>query len=483
MNYLPVFLRIRNAPCLVVGGGAVALRKIELLLSAGASVTVVSDSHDNRILDLIQQQKIIHLKRRFSPDLIKGMHLVVAATDDRTVNQQVSEAAVAQTIPVNVVDQPGLSNFIVPSIVDRSPVIVAISTGGTAPILARLLKSRLETLIPTAYGRLAGLAGGFRQQVKEKFNSIVERRHFWEQVLQGPIAELVFSGRNDEARIALEQLIELPDHSPTDQGEVYLVGAGPGDPDLLTFRALRLMQQADVVLYDRLVAQEIVDLVRRDADRIFVGKARAKHAVPQTDINRLLVELAHQGKRVLRLKGGDPFIFGRGGEEIADLVRENISFQVIPGITAASGCAAYAGIPLTHRDHAQSCVFVTGHLKDGQLDLNWPVLCQPGQTVVVYMSLTGLETLCSKMIKHGADRDLPAALIQQGTTRNQKVITGTLATLPRTVSSGDIKPPTLLVIGHVVSLRSGLAWYNPDDRSPDTDTDTDTNLHAKSDFS
>ena len=419
MNYLPVFLHIRNAPCLVVGGGAVALRKIKLLLSAGASVTVVSESRDNHILDLIQQQKIVHLKRRFSSDQIKGMHLVVAATDDRTVNQQVSEAAIAQTIPVNVVAQPELSNFIVPSIVDRSPVIVAIGTGGTAPILARLLKSRLETLIPAAYGRLAKLAGGFRQQAKAKFDSIAERRRFWEHVLQGPIAELVFSGRDNEARDALERLIEKPERSPEAQGEVYLVGAGPGDPDLLTFRALRLMQQADVVLYDRLVTREIVNLVRRDADRIFVGKARAKHAVPQTDINHLLVELANQGKRVLRLKGGDPFIFGRGGEEIEGLVRENISFQVIPGITAASGCAAYAGIPLTHRDHAQSCVFVTGHLKDGQLDLNWSTLCQPDQTVVVYMSLTGLETLCSKMIKHGADVDLPAALIQQGTTRNQ----------------------------------------------------------------
>ncbi len=481
MNYLPVFLRIRNAPCLVVGGGAVALRKIELLLSAGASVTVVSESRDSHILDLIQQQKIVHLKSRFNPDQIKGMHLVVAATDDRTVNKQVSEAAIAQTIPVNVVDQPELSNFIVPSIVDRSPVIVAIGTGGTAPILARLLKSRLETLIPAAYGRLAKLAGRFRQDAKEKFDSIAERRRFWEHVLQGPIAELVFSGRDNEARDALERLIEKPERSPGSQGEVYLVGAGPGDPDLLTFRALRLMQQADVVLYDRLVTREIINLVRRDADRIFVGKARAKHTVPQTDINHLLVELAHKGKRVLRLKGGDPFIFGRGGEEIEGLVRENIPFQVIPGITAASGCAAYAGIPLTHRDHAQSCVFVTGHLKDGQLDLNWSTLCQPDQTVVVYMSLTGLETLCSKMIKHGADGDLPAALIQQGTTRNQKVIIGTLATLPGTVSSNDIKPPTLLVIGHVVSLCSDLAWYNPDDSNPDTDTET--NLHAKSEFS
>ena len=314
MNYLPVFLRIRNAPCLVVGGGAIALRKVELLLSAGASVTVVSKSQDHRMLKLIQQQKITHLKCEFSPDMITGMCLVVAATNDRTVNQQVSETAMAQAIPVNVVDQPELSNFIVPSIVDRSPVIIAVGTGGTAPILARLLKSRLETLIPAAYGRLAGLAGGFRQQVKAKFDSIAERKHFWEYVLQGPIAELVFSGRDDDARDALERLIEKPDYSPTAQGEVYLVGAGPGDPDLLTFRALRLMQQADVVLYDRLVAREIVDLARRDADRIFVGKARAKHTVPQTDINRLLVELAHQGKRVLRLKGGDPFIFGRGGE-------------------------------------------------------------------------------------------------------------------------------------------------------------------------
>ncbi len=341
-------------------------------------------------------------------------------------------------------------------------MIIAISTGGASPILARLLKSRLETLIPATYGRLAALARAFRADVHARFSNARDRRIFWEEILQGPTAELVFARRESEARESLKQALSTVDPTPPPRGEVYLVGAGPGDPDLLTFRALRLMQQADIVLYDRLVAPAIVDLVRRDAERLYVGKKKSDHSVPQPDINQLLVELATSGKRVLRLKGGDPFVFGRGGEEIADLVNAKIPFQVIPGITAASGCAAYAGIPLTHRDFAQSCTFVTGHLKDGAIDLNFKSLAQPDQTVIVYMSLTGLEVICQEMCAHGAPPDLPAALIEQGTTAQQRVIVGTLASLPEQVAAANVQAPTLLIIGKVVTLHDSLGWFRPD---------------------
>ena len=330
-----------------------------------------------------------------------------------------------------------------------------------------MLKARLETLIPAAYGRLAGIAREFREQVKAALGSVDSRRGFWESVFQGRVAELVFAGKEHQAREALKAMIQATEDAEFEKGEVYLVGAGPGDPDLLTFRALRLMQRADVVLYDRLVAPAIVDLVRRDADRIFVGKEKSNHVVPQPEINKLLLSLAQQGKRVLRLKGGDPFIFGRGGEEIEDLVRHDIPFQVIPGITAAAGCASYAGIPLTHRDHAQSCLFVTGHLKDGSVDLNWDALCQPGQTVVVYMGLTGLESICREMIHHGLSDNTPAALIQQGTTLNQRVIAATLGSLPDAVAAAKVRAPTLLIVGSVVTLHDELAWFDPDDMPRD----------------
>jgi len=329
------------------------------------------------------------------------------------------------------------------------------------------LKARLETLIPAAYGRLAGIAREFRDQVKAALGTVDSRRGFWETVFQGQVAELVFAGKERQAREELSRMIQATEDAEFARGEVYLVGAGPGDPDLLTFRALRLMQRADVVLYDRLVAPAIVDLVRRDAERIFVGKEKSNHVVPQPEINELLLHLAQQGKRVLRLKGGDPFIFGRGGEEIEDLVRHNIPFQVIPGITAAAGCASYAGIPLTHRDHAQSCLFVTGHLKDGSVDLNWDALCQPGQTVVVYMGLTGLEAICREMIRHGRESTTPAALIQQGTTLNQRVITATLESLPDAVAAAQVKAPTLLIVGSVVTLHDALAWFNPEHTTPE----------------
>jgi uroporphyrin-III C-methyltransferase/precorrin-2 dehydrogenase/sirohydrochlorin ferrochelatase len=346
-----------------------------------------------------------------------------------------------------------------PSIVDRSPVVVAVSTGGASPVLARLIRARLETLIPAAYGRLAKMTADFRDKVKAKFHDSGDRRIFWERILQGPIVEMVFAGRDRQAEAALQQALDEATESGKPTGEVYLVGGGPGDPDLLTFRALRLMQQADVIVHDRLVSREVLNLARRDAERIYVGKERDYHVVPQEDINQLLVRLAREGKRVCRLKGGDPFIFGRGGEEIDTLAQQGIPFQVVPGITAASGVASYAGIPLTHRDYSQSVVFVTGHLKDGTMNLNWKGLVQPNQTIVFYMGLKGLETICRELIAHGMSPDTPIALVQKATTPEQKIYTGTLETMAGIIEQQEIKPPTLIIVGDVVRLQEKLHWF------------------------
>lgn len=460
MDYLPISLDIKTQHCLVVGGGEIAGRKVDVLLRAGAQVKVVSPTLTQALVELNAAGKIQHHSAEFQESDLTGMLLVIAATDNAAINQQVSDLARERAMLVNVADQPELCNFILPSIIDRSPVMIAVSTGGASPVLARLLRARLETLIPASYGRLAELGARFRQQVKQRFPTTTQRRRFWEQVLQGPIAELVYAGRDDEANVAVQSALqEIANSQSLARGEVYLVGAGPGDPDLLTFRALRLMQQADVVLYDRLVTPEILDLVRREAERIYVGKKRAFHAVRQEEINQLLVRLAKQGKRVLRLKGGDPFIFGRGGEEIETLAEEGVQFQVVPGITAASGCASYAGIPLTHRDYSQSVVFVAGHLKDGSVNLDWASIIQPKQTVVIYMGLAGLDQLCSELISHGMPATRPIALVQQGTTPQQRVVVGTLASLPAIVATSKVHAPTLLIIGDVVKLRDKLTWF------------------------
>jgi uroporphyrin-III C-methyltransferase/precorrin-2 dehydrogenase/sirohydrochlorin ferrochelatase len=461
MDFLPIFLDIKNRSCIVIGGGEIAARKVALLLKAGARVTVCAPELAATLAELAAAGRISHRREKFHESLLDDGILAIAATDDAEVNRQVSEAASARRIPVNVVDRPELCSFIMPSIIDRSPVVAAVSSGGTSPVLARVIRARLESLIPASYGRLAQLVASFRDRVKAKFTHINHRRVFWEEVLQGPIAELVYSGQDRAAQAALERKLEAAAGDQTHLGEVYLVGGGPGDPDLLTFRALRLMQQADVVVYDRLVSPEVLDLVRRDAERIYAGKERDNHAIPQEDINQLLVRLAREGKRVVRLKGGDPFIFGRGGEEIATLMEQGIPFQVVPGITAAAGCSSYAGIPLTHRDYAQSVVFVTGHLQDGTVNLNWKALAQPKQTVVFYMGLHGVETICRELIAHGLPDKTPAALVQQGTTRHQRVHTGTLASLPGIVERAQVKPPTLIIVGEVVTLRDKLKWFEP----------------------
>jgi uroporphyrin-III C-methyltransferase/precorrin-2 dehydrogenase/sirohydrochlorin ferrochelatase len=456
MDFLPLFHKLQDRLVLVVGGGEVALRKARLLVEAGAILRVVAPAIRDELRELAGAHAQVLLRGYQASDL-DGVGLVIAATDDEPLNAQISAQAQARGIPVNVVDAPKLCSVIFPAIVDRSPLIVAVTSGGDAPVLARLIRAKIETWIPATYGQLAGLAKKFRAQVKGLFPDVQQRRVFWEDVFQGQIAESVFAGKLGEGERQLEA--KIAGIAPRALGEVYLVGAGPGDPDLLTFRALRLMQQADVVLYDRLVAPAIVDLCRRDADRIYVGKQRSAHAVPQEQINQLLVDLAKQGKRVLRLKGGDPFIFGRGGEEIEELAAQGIPFQVVPGITAASGCAAYAGIPLTHRDHAQSVRFVTGHLKDGSSNLPWGELSAPGQTLVFYMGLVGLPAICAELIRHGRAADTPAALVQQGTTQNQRVFTGTLANLPQLVAEHEVHAPTLVIVGEVVQLREKLAWF------------------------
>ncbi len=461
MDFLPIFLDIKGRPCLVVGGGQVAARKVSLLLRAGASVIVVSPELCSELQKQADDETIIYQGREFADQDLEGKVLVIAATDNDKVNRHVSELARAANVPVNVVDQPELCSFITPSMIDRSPVQIAVSTGGASPVLARQLRAKLESTIPGAYGRLAAMVERYREPVKQAFPTTEQRKHFWERVLESRIAELVLTGKEEAAERELKKDIEQGADFIPDVGEVYLVGAGPGDPDLLTFRALRLMQQADVVVYDRLVSQPILDMVRRDAEFIYAGKEKANHAIPQDDINKLLATLAKQGKRVLRLKGGDPFIFGRGGEEIMTLMEEGVPFQVVPGITAAAGCAAYAGIPLTHRDYAQSVVFVTGHLKDGSINLNWPALAQPQQTVVFYMGLHGVETICRELIAHGRDADTPAALVEKGTRRDQQVHLGTLATLPGVVEQTQIQPPTLIIVGEVVELQKQLAWFDP----------------------
>lgn len=471
MDYLPVFLKVKGRRAVITGGGRRAARKADLLLRAGCELTVVAPSLEAELARLASEYDIDHRTGPVAAEDLAGCALAVGASDDGDVNQRLHDLAVEQGIPVNIVDRPELCGFIMPAVVDRSPVLVAVSSGGAAPLLTRLLKARFETLVPAAYGRLAVFAGEYRDRVRALVPSAAARRRFWENLIAGPVAEYLFSGQEAAARALVGEMLENAAGGGPPTGEVYLVGTGPGDPDLLTFRALRLMQQADVVLYDRLIGDGILDLVRRDAERIYVGKMPREHTVAQEQIGELLARLAREGKRVLRLKGGDPFVFGRGGEEIEALASEGIAFQVIPGVTAACGCASYAGIPLTHRDHAQACVFVTGHGKDGVLDLNWELLVQPRQTVVVYMGLASLATIAGALISHGAAAQTPAAVIASGTRKGQRVITGTLETLPDLVVAAGIGGPALIIIGGVVTLRERLSWYAEEEHMAETPGD------------
>ena len=461
MDHLPIFLDIKGKRTLVVGNGAVAARKADLLLRSGSDLTVIAPEIDDELATLARDYEFSHKAGPLTADDLTGCVVAFGCSHDDSVNESLCELAARAGILVNISDRTESCDFIMPALVDRSPLLIAISSGGTSPLLVRMLKARFETTIPAAYGRLAQFAGSYRDKIKSMVPNLTRRRRFWEAMVSGPVAEHLFSSQVEEAESLMESLLKKAavdgDQAPV--GEVYLVGTGPGDPDLLTFRALRLMQQADVVLYDRLIGDGIMNLVRRDAERIYVGKLPDNHSVPQEEIGKMLIRLATDGKRVLRLKGGDPFVFGRGGEEIEALSENGIAFQVIPGVTAAVGCASYAGIPLTHRDHAQGCVFVTGHEKDGKLNLNWKSLIQPRQTVVVYMGLSSMPTITRGFIEHGADPATPAAVIENGTRAGQRVITGTLESLAARTAEAEIKSPALIIVGSVVNLRERLSWF------------------------
>ncbi|CAM3482351.1 MULTISPECIES: siroheme synthase CysG [Psychrobacter] len=497
MNTFPLFFKLEDRKVLIVGGGDVALRKADLLSRAGACITVLAPTIMAEIQALLSDSKHQLIYENYHKTYMTGARVIIAATDDETLNHQIHADATEINIPVNVVDTPPLCDFIFPAIVDRNPIVIGISSNGKAPVLARLLRARLETLIPQGYGKLAKLAGDFRTEVKSKIPTLTGRRQFWERAFEGQVSELMFAGNETQAAAQLkadldetaakidrtsnadtqipqtaisvtdskDQPQQHPEHSAatpeqTPIGEVYIVGAGPGDPELLTFKALRLMQQADIVYYDALVSPQVLDLCRRDADKVFVGKKRSNHAVAQLGINELLVNSAKEGRRVVRLKGGDPFIFGRGGEEIESLRAHGVPYQVVPGITAANAAASYAGIPLTHRDHSQSVRFVTGFLKAGAPNSNFKSFLNTDETVVFYMGLHSLPRLTEGLIEAGRNADTPIAIISNASMPNQQVLTGTLATIVAQQEQAQLPTPALLIMGDVVALHHDLAWYN-----------------------
>lgn len=462
MDYFPIFIRLAGQPVLVVGGGEVAARKIDLLLRANAQVTVVAPELVPSLTEKAASGVIAHRAVEFHPDQLDGQRLAIAATNKHSVNAWVAHHAERLNIPVNVVDDRELSRFIVPAIIDRSPVVVAVGSSGDAPVLTRRLRERLESFLPPRLGALARLAGQWRAKVKARLDSASARRQFWERFVDGTVAADVLAGREPPDSAAIEQRMEETLASATREpaGEVVLVGAGPGDPGLLTLRALRALQNADVVLYDRLVSTEVLDLARRDAERVYVGKAAGQTHIAQDDINALLVKLAQEGKRVCRLKGGDPFIFGRGGEELEALAAAGVRFEVVPGVTAAAGCAAYAGIPLTHRNHAQALTFVTGHCKGETSNVDWDLVSRPNQTAVFYMGLGHLDAIVAQLRAHGAPADRAAAVVEQGTSAQQRVVTGTLETLVERVRAAQVASPALLIVGEVTRLHETLQWFN-----------------------
>jgi uroporphyrin-III C-methyltransferase/precorrin-2 dehydrogenase/sirohydrochlorin ferrochelatase len=454
VDHLPIFCQLRGRACLLVGGGDVAERKARLLLDAGAQLTVNALTFIPQFTAWAAEGMLTLVEGEFSETLLDECWLAIAATDNDAVNQRVSDAAEARRIFCNVVDAPKEASFIMPSIIDRSPLMVAISSGGTSPVLARLLREKLESLLPQHLGHVAKFAGQLRSRVKRHFATMSERRRFWEKLF---VNDRLAQSLANQNMAAVESITEQMLNEPLDnRGEVVLVGAGPGDAGLLTLKGLQQIQQADVVVYDRLVSDEIMNLVRRDADRVFVGKRAGYHCVPQEEINQILLREAQSGKRVVRLKGGDPFIFGRGGEELETLCHAGIPFSVVPGITAASGCSAYSGIPLTHRDYAQSVRLVTGHLKTGG-ELDWANLAAEKQTLVFYMGLNQAAAIQEQLIAHGMQADMPVALVENGTSVQQRVVSGTLSQLGELAQ--QVKSPSLIIVGRVVALRDKLKWF------------------------
>jgi uroporphyrin-III C-methyltransferase/precorrin-2 dehydrogenase/sirohydrochlorin ferrochelatase len=448
MDYYPLFMRIADRTCVVAGGGAVAARKVEMLRRAGARVSVVAPHLNAELSRWAETGSIDHRGRMFFPNQLDGAVLVIAATGDTAMDAQVARHARLRGLPVNVVDNAALSSFVVPAVVDRSPVMVAVSTGGASPALARRIRARIEALLPPALGRFAGLLRKHRDTARHRIPDPVRRRRTWERVVAGPVSRLALAGDDREAEAALLNELAEP-AAPI--GEVHLVGAGPGDPELLTIKAHRVLESADVVVHDRLVGPGVVDLARRDAERIDVGKRAGDHVMPQDEINHLLIDLARDGKRVVRLKGGDPFVFGRGGEELAALTAAGVPCHVVPGITAATGCAAAAGIPLTQREISNTCVFVTGHGTNGPADLDWPALARAGQTLVIYMGVGALKGIAGNLVAHGLAPGTPAAVIENGTTAAQRIVRASVATIAEAAVRAEIRAPALIIVGEVAA--------------------------------
>ena len=460
MDHLPIFVKLVGQPCLVVGGGAVAERKVALLRRAGARVSVVAPSLSGGLQKLCVHHEVVHLQSTFDATQLDGQRLVVAATDDPSVNSAVARAAEAAGVLCNVVDNGDESGFILPAIVDRSPVTIAIGTGGNAPVLAQRLKSRIEAWLPARIGELARQAGRWRGPVKRCLASLDERRRFWQRFFEGPIAEHVLANRLKKAdRLVRSELMNGEAPRGEAGGEAYIVGAGPGDPGLVTIRAQQLISQADVILYDRLVAAPILDFARKEAELISVGKKAGDGPGRQEWINKLLVDLVRQGKRVCRLKGGDPFVFGRGGEEIMALAAAGLPYQVVPGISAALGCAAYAGIPLTLRGVSGSITLATATL-DGGRTADWQALARPGQTLALYMSAGSVAVSAAELVRHGLAGGTPVAIVENGTTSRQRVLYSTLAEVEVDARRAGIGSPSLLIVGEVAALGRELAWFD-----------------------
>lgn len=457
MDYLPTFMNIKGRKVLVDGGGHISARRVERSLSAGALVTVCDENPCDDLRQMLGHDRITYLSRTATRDDIRGAFMVYGASEDNPRDAQLYHWTRDENCLCNIADEPDICDFITPSIVDRSPILIAISTSGAAPIIARILRARIEATLPATFGRLAQFTAGFRTKIAQTIPTGRERRHFWERMIEGPAGDIFLAGDTPRAEAHINRdLDNYAEGATIPVGEVYLVGAGPGDPDLLTFRALRLMQRADVVLYDRQISPEILSLVRRDAERVHTAN------IPQNDIAETIVRLAREGNRVLRLKDGDPFIFGQGAEEIETLTQEGIGFQIVPGITAAAGCGAYAGIPLTHIKHAQSCLFVALHGDDCVQKLDWGMLFRPAQTASIYMEMLDISVITEGFSKHGGAIETPIAIIINGTQPDQKVITGTIQTIENLARDANLNGPAMIIIGDVVLLRNTLDWGHDD---------------------
>ena len=460
MSLLPVSLDVKGKPCLIVGEEVHVLRKLKRLAKASANVDALVVNPSELLKEKIRATEGQCLNGEFQAGLVDDYYLVLIASSDETLIKAATERCKLNNIPINVMNSPERSSFSLPYQIDRAPISIAVSSLGVSSAMTRLIQGRINALIPQGLGKLADFFTDIQPNVKAKIRDPQSRRRFWESLTDGAVAERVYQGEIEQAKQLVEK--KLSQEDPLATGEVYLIGAGPGDPDLLTFKALRLLQSADVVLYDRLVNEQFLSFCKKDAQKLYVGKAMSNHSVPQSEINQWLIDYAREGKRVARLKGGDPFIFGRGGEEIEGLAEAHIPFQVIPGITAANGCSAYSGIPLTHRDYAQSVRFITGHLKEGELSLDWAGFASNDQTLVFYMGLSNIETICSELIKHGKPADTLVALVEKGTTRKQRVITADLKTMPDTLKASLVDGPALTIVGNVVELHEKLNWFQPE---------------------